>query len=178
MNPVATKSILAAGLLLMLGTIVAAQTQARKLSPEMERLKQMEGTWAATIKFGEAESKGTMVYKMDLGDQWLTSEFKADFGGAPFHGKGMDTYDSLTKKYVSVWVDSMATVPLNMQGDFDKEGKLLTMTGDSRGPDGKMAKTKIVTNMTDNDTMDFTMYGPGSDGKEGPMMTIHYSRKK
>src|SRR5260370_9109650 len=47
-----------------------------KPGPEHEHLKQMEGTWDATVKFGGEESKGTMTYKMGLGDMWLLSHFE------------------------------------------------------------------------------------------------------
>jgi len=156
----------------------AARAQPAKPGPELEKLKQLEGTWEATMKFGGSESKGTAVYRMDLGGMWLVSDFKGEFGGMPFSGKGLDSYDPLTKKYVSVWVDSMSTVPMTTTGEYDKDGKVLTMTGESRGPDGKMQKVKMVSEMKDKDTMLFTMFGQGPDGKDGEMFTISYKRKK
>jgi hypothetical protein len=168
--------ILVAGVALVLSP--AARAQAPKPGPEHEKLKELVGTWDATMNFMGSESKATAVYRMDLGGLWLVSEFKGDFGGMPFSGKGLDSYDPLTKKYVSVWADSMSTVPMTSTGEYDKTGKVLTMTGEGRGQDGKMQKMKMTSEMKDKDSMLFTMYGPGPDGKDGVMFTINYKRKK
>jgi hypothetical protein len=88
----------------------------------------------------------------------------------------MDTYDPQSKKYYSVWVDSMSTTPLQMSGNY--EGNKMVMVGESRGPDGKMLKMKFVTEMKDKNNMVFTIYAPGPDGKEGAMMSIIYERAK
>jgi hypothetical protein len=130
------------------------------------------------MKMGDAESKGTMVWKMDLGGLWLVSDFQGDFGGMKFSGKGMDGYDPIKKKYVSVWVDSMSTSPMLSEGTYDKDGKTLTMTGEGPGADGKPAKYKMTTEYKDKDTIFWTMYGPGPDGKEGMQFTISYKRRK
>jgi hypothetical protein len=147
-----------------------------KPGPEHEHLKQMEGTWDATVKAGGQESKGTMTYKM-MGDFWLISHFEGDFGGQKFEGRGMETYDPMKKKYVSAWSDSMGPSLLVMEGDYDKEKKTSTMTGEGPSPAGKVKFTSVVK-MIDADTMEFTLSGPGPDGKEATMITISYKRKK
>jgi hypothetical protein len=149
-----------------------------KPGPEHAMLKKAEGTWDATVKMEGQESKGTMTYKMDLGGLWLTSDYKGEFGGQKFQGKGLDTYDVGKKKYVGVWFDSMSTLPMVMEGTYDKEKKTMTMTGEGPGMDGKMTKYKSVLQDKDDDTMIFTMSSPGKDGKEAVMMTITYKRKK
>jgi len=146
--------------------------------PEHEVLKRIEGTWSAKIKMGDDESSGTATYKMVCGGLWLSSDFQGEFFGQPFSGRGMDTFDPEKKKYVSVWVDSMSARPLLMEGTYDKEKKTLTMTGEAPGPDGKLARHKLVTQMPDNDHQTFTMYIVGPDGQETKMMTIEYTRKK
>ncbi len=162
---------------MLLAPAARAQEPARP-GPEHEQLKKLVGTWEATIKFMGGESQGSVTYKMDLGGLWLVSDFQADFGGMKFQGRGLDTYDAGKKKYVSVWIDSMSTTPMLSDGTYDKEGKVLTMTGDGPGPDGKMIKHKMVSEMKDNDNMVFTMSSPDKDGKDQVMMTIVYRRKK
>jgi hypothetical protein len=162
---------------LIAGSTVKAQPP--RPGPELEHLKQLVGTWDATIKmtgFG-SESKGTMVYKMDIGGMWLVGNFKGDFGGMPFEGKGLDTYDPTSKKYVGVWVDSMSTKPMVMTGNLDKGAGEMVMTGEGPGAEGKMQRVKTVMKMEGNDAITFKMYAPGPDGKEAEMMTIHYKRK-
>jgi hypothetical protein len=155
-----------------------AQPAPPKPGPELDKLKALEGTWEATIKAGGMESKGSVTYKMDLGGLWLVSDFQSDFGGQKFQGKGFDSYDAGKKKYVTVWVDSMSTAPLHMEGTFDKDGKVLTMTGEGPGEDGKPTKFKTTSEMKDKDSMTFTMYTLDKDGKDQEMMTITYKRKK
>jgi hypothetical protein len=149
-----------------------------KPGPEHAQLKRVEGTWEATVKSEGHESKGTMTYKMELGGLWLVGDFKGEFMGQTFTGKGLDTYDPMKKKYVSVWFDSMSASPMVMEGTFDKDKKTLTMIGEGPGEGGKMTKYKSVLEHKDDDTMILTMSGPGKDGKDQVMMTITYKRKK
>jgi hypothetical protein len=146
--------------------------QGFKPGPEHEGLKELEGTWEATVKAGDMESKGTMIYKMDVGGLWLLSDFEGEFGDTKFKGHGVDGYDPGKKKYVGIWVDSMTPAPLISEGTYDKETKTSTMTGKLRGQDVKM-----VTTMKDKDNMTFTMYEV-KDGKDEKMLTIVYKRKK
>jgi hypothetical protein len=156
----------------------AVWAQPPKPAPEMERLKKFEGNWDATIKMGDMESKATATYKIDLGGMWLVGDFQGEFGGMKFQGKGMDTYDANKKKYVSVWIDSMSSSPLILEGNPDKDGKVMTMTGEGPGENGKPTKLKTTSQWTDKDTVVWTMATLDKDGKDQPMMTITYKRKK
>jgi hypothetical protein len=125
------------------------------------------------------EGKGVMTYKMDLGGLWLGSDFKGEFDGKPFEGKGFDSYDAAKKKYVSVWFDSMTASPMVSEGTADKDGKVLTYLGQGPpGPDGKPTKVKAVTELKDKDTIVSTMLAVDKDGKEQPMGMMTYKRKK
>jgi len=146
--------------------------------PEHETLKKLEGTWNAKVKMGDSESTATATYKMVCGGMWLMSDFQGQFGDQKFSGQGLDSYDPEKKKYVSVWVDSMSTRPMFLEGTYDKEKKTMTMTGEAPGPDGKLAKHKMVTHMPDDDHQTFTMYIVGDDGQDNKVMTIEYTRKK
>ncbi len=167
--------------LAMLASASSAFAQApapAKPGPEHELLKSMVGTWEATVKFAGQESKGTMVYKMGLGDLWLLSNFEGEFGGQKFEGRGMDTYDANKKKYVSVWADSMTASPMVIEGTYNAAEKKLTLEGMAPSPDGKSNKTTMVNEYKDQDNISSTMSGPGPDGKDAVMMTIVYKRKK
>ena len=94
-----------------------------------------------------------------------------------FQGKGLDTYDSATKKYRSVWVDSFSIMPRIMEGNLDKDEKVMTMTGEGRGPGGT-TKYKSITEIKDVDTVNFGLFIVDKDGKELPMVKITYKRKK
>ncbi|HEX5102276.1 MAG TPA: DUF1579 domain-containing protein [Pirellulaceae bacterium] len=150
-----------------------------KPGPEHAYLKAMEGVWDAEMVTPDGnKSAGTMTYKMQVGGLWLTSDYKGEFAGAEFTGKGLDSYDAKKKKYVGVWVDSMITSPLIMEGDMDEKTHTLTMNTEGPGPDGKPQKMKMVTKMPDKDHMNFEMFMTGADGKETSGFKINYTRKK
>jgi len=146
-----------------------------KPGPEHEMLKKMAGNWDFTMKMMGAESKGKVVYKMELGGMWLVSSLEGEIFGTKFYGKGLDSYDANKKKYVSAWFDSMSASPMIMEGTLDKEKKTLTLAGEGPGSDGKPTKYKSISVMPDDDTIEFSMYmGETKD----PSFTISYKRKK
>jgi hypothetical protein len=173
---VRTLSLLTCSLLLTASTARAQEPP--KPGTEHEKLKQLEGTWDCTIKMMGVESKGVMKYKMEVGGLWLVSDFVGEFGGMKFTGKGLDTYDAQKKKYVGVWVDAFSTSPLNMTGEYDAAGKVLTMEGEGPGPDGKPMKYRMVQSHKDADTIDWSMASPGPDGKWAIMLEMTYKRRK
>jgi hypothetical protein len=167
----------------VVGAGLLAQEGFPKPGPEHARLKSLEGTWEGNIKMTfpgmpAKESKATATYKMECGGLWLVGNFVGEFDGKPFQGKELDSYDATKKKYVSVWVDSMGTLPMNSEGTYDKEKKRLTMTSEYPGMDGKLTKYTMVTDYKDDDNMVWTMSAPGKDGKDTVVMTITYKRKK
>jgi Protein of unknown function (DUF1579) len=160
------------GVVLLILLPSARAQEPPKPGKEHDHLKRLVGTWDAETDFG----KGTMTYKMDLGGLWLIGDFEGEFGGMKFQGKGLDTYDSATKKYRSVWVDSFSTAPRIMEGNLDD--KVMTMTGAGRGPDGMPAKYKTIAEMKDTDTVSFGLFMVDKDGKDQPLVKITYKRKK
>ena len=167
------RALLASVALLNLVPSARAQ-EPPKPTQEHDHLKRLVGTWDAETEVG----KGTMTYKMGLGGLWLIGDFEGEFGGMKFQGKSLDTYDSATKKYRSVWVDSFSTAPRITEGSLDKDNKVMTMTGEGPGQEGKMAKFKSITEIKDADTVNFSLFMVDKDGKEQPMVKITYKRKK
>ena len=154
-----------------------------KPGPEHEILKDMEGTWDTVMTMAGAPkdapaSKGKSVSKMEIGGLWLTSKFEGDFAGAKFEGRGIDGYDQTKKKYTALWVDSMGTTPLILEGSYDAKAKAMTMIGDFTGPEGKPAKFKIKSVIKDKDHHTSTMSMIGEDKMEQEMFSIEYTRKK
>ncbi len=167
------------GLACSAGYVAAQEPPTPKPGPEHKMLAEMVGSWDCKIMMEgvPGESKGSSVSKMDLGGLWMSTEFEGDFGGLKFQGKGLDGYDPGKEKFVSLWVDSMSTAPVVMEGTYDEKTKTLTMTGEGPGMDGKTAKYKNTTTHADKDHQTFKMYQFNGD-KEALMMTIEYTRKK
>ena len=163
------------GMAMVLLAPTAGAQEPPKPGPEHEMLKKWVGTWDTTMKFMGGEVKGVATYKMELGGLWLTSTHEGEFGGMKFEGRGLDSYDPAKKKYVSVFVDSMSTSPLVMEGTYDKSTKALTMEGEGPGMDGKPTKYKTLAEWKDDNTVVFTMY---VGGEKEPGFTITYKRRK
>jgi hypothetical protein len=145
--------------------------------PEHEKLKEFVGKWTFTVKTPDGnESKGTSEYKLECGGLWLISDFKTDFGGGPFQGKGIDGFDPAKKKYVSVWVDSMTTAPMSFEGEYDKEGTTLTMISNSLGPDGKPAVWRSTSKLISKNEHRFEMFLKPAGSNEQSMMVVNYRR--
>lgn len=183
----------AAGVAMVLGfaSMAAAQEGAPgvpKPTAEHKVLAADAGTWDAVIKTymggPDAEpmtSKGTEVNTMMVGGLWSISEFKGDFGGMPFEGRGQFGYDPLKKMYVGTWVDSMTPNLSVLEGSYDAKTKTMTFVGDGVDVQTKAKYTqKMVTTMKDDGTRVFTLYMKmaATGDKEVKFMEITYTRKK
>jgi hypothetical protein len=145
-----------------------------KPGKEHDHLKRLVGTWEVDSEFGN----GTMTYKMGLDGLWLVGDFDGEFGGMKFKGHGLDTYDSATKKYRSVWVDTFSAKPRIMDGTLDKDEKVMTLTGEGRGRNGATATYKSITEIKDANTFEFALFMLDKDGKDQLLVKITYKRKK
>jgi hypothetical protein len=140
------------------------------------------GTWDAEMQthLGEGrviEAQGVEVNRACCGDLWVESEFVSEEKDGRFEGRGLMGYDAQKKKYVSVWVDSMGSQLAVMEGDYDAEKKLLTMSGAMPGKDGKMVEWTYETHHESPDKRHFYVRRPGPDGELMTVMTIQYTRR-
>lgn len=146
-------------------------------------MKMDVGTWNAEIKMwmpGTDEPmmmKGVETNRM-LGDLWLVSDFKGDFGGQAFEGHSLSGYDMKTEKYTGTWVDSMTPFPTKMTGEWDAETKTMTWETEGVNPEtGEMQEGKMVAKYGEKDSRTIEMWGPGPDGKMMKMMEMTYTKK-
>lgn len=123
-------------------------------------------------------SKGSMVNSMIMGDRVIKQEFKGEFMGQTFEGLGFMSYNPVTDKYDSVWMDSMGGMMTSSTGTCSADHKSWTFEGSECDPMTKQTmKYKDVATVTDNDHHSFTRYYLMPDGKEAKGMEIKYSRK-
>jgi len=139
-------------------------------------LAELVGEWTVKFETPGGEWTGKNVYKMAHGGLWLTSELDCKTPEGPFTGQGLDTYNPAKKKYVGIWVDSMSTMPIVLEGERSADGKTLTMTGKGPGMDGNPADFKTVTEYNSKDKHTFKMWMGQTTGE--PMMKAVYERKK
>jgi hypothetical protein len=147
-----------------------------------------EGTWDATIKMVRggpgaepAISKGVEVNTVMPGGLWLLSRFEGSFGGMAFEGRGQFGYDTVQKKYVGTWIDSVSPTLSILEGTYDASTKTMTYVGEGFDHATRSKFTqKMVTTTKDDGTRVFHLYVKSDEtgGKEALMMEITYSKRK
>lgn len=145
----------------------------------------LAGSWTTHIKEWmepgkpPMESTGTAELKMLLNGRFLYQEVTGQMMGQPFSGIGIDGYDNIRKKYITAWMDSMATGIFIMEGTASSDGKTITLTGQHEAPGGGHMSHRAVWTLVDTNTQTYVMYGahPG-DKKEMKIMDITYKRKQ
>jgi hypothetical protein len=152
--------------------------------PEQKLLKELAGTFDATIAFvgddgKKNESKGVMKRQMILDGRILHEEYEGTVGGQPFKGLGMTGFDAHKKKYTSVWADSMTNSIAISEGMYDEKTKTYHHTGEDVDPyTGKKLKTRDELQIVGPNEQLLTMYRQPAGGKEFKMLEIRYVRKK
>jgi hypothetical protein len=147
-------------------------------------LASMAGRWNTKIKSWmepgrpPLESTGTCEQKMILGGRYLQQEFTGEMMGSPFTGIGVTGYDNHTQKYVSTWIDSMGTAILFFEGTASADGKTITQECRYNDPVKGPMKWRSVTQIMDDNTQAFEMYGTDKSGREEKMMEITYTRRR
>jgi len=143
----------------------------------------LAGSWTTTTKEWmepgkpPTESTGTAEMKMLLDGRFLYQEYNAQMMGQPFSGVGIDAYDNMRKRYVTVWLDTMSTGVFTMEGTASADGKTITLKGQHAEPGGGHMTHRAIWKIVDDNTQTFDMYGAHHGGKETKMLEITYSRK-
>ena len=177
------------GMLFVAGTAVGQEMSAEdiamfdKYAMPGESHKLMEpiiGEWEETVVMWFAPEappvtmEATMSAEWILDGRWVWSEHRGSMMGRPFHGIGLDGYDSYREEYVSIWMDNMSTAPMISRGTHDPATNEVTlmasvddfMTGREDVP------VRSVTHWTDSDTFVFEMYVAGEDGTDYQTMEL------
>lgn len=149
---------------------------------EHKHLWKLEGTWdqALTWTEGGQEMKETSSAKFTkvFNGMFMQQEVNGKMMGMPFHGLELMGYSKATKKYQSVWIDSMGTGMMITEGTPDSTGKVITFNGTMDDPMmGGQTKVKTVVTWADDNKFTFDMYGTMGD-QEQKMMSIVYTRSK
>jgi hypothetical protein len=123
-------------------------------------------------------SKGTCKQQMILDGRFLLQEYTGDMMGSTFKGINLIGYDNYTKKYVSIWVDSMSTAIYFFEGTASRNGKTITQVSRYDDPARGPLTWRSVSRIVDDNTMLYEMYQTPKRGKEEKMMEMTLTRKK
>lgn len=161
----------------------AMMEQMGKTGPEHAVLKQAIGEWTIEESAWMDPAQPPMktqyrcVFTEVLGGKWVRQEVTGEFMGQPYQGLGMAGYDTLAKRYVSTWHDSMSTATMLIKGESTDGGKTIVYKGTmencpmTAGP----MDMKGVLSFDSADRMTFSMAGI-VDGKERKMFEMVYTR--
>lgn len=154
--------------------------------PEHDEFQKMVGRWDVVMRSWTApetepmRSEGTADFRLILDGRYIEQKFKYDFMGQTYEGLGIEGYDRIKKKYVSVWMDNAGTGIFMNVGTVDESGKIRTYHGKMDDPfTGQKDKVvKSIGRMISDDHVVFEMYDVRPDVGEFKTMEIEYRRRK
>lgn len=147
-------------------------------------LERMAGSWNTRFTSWmepdqpPIELSGTCHQQMILDGRFLKQEYNGEMKGEPFNGFGVMGYDNHTRKYVSIWMDTMGTAIMLFEGTAGEDGKSITQTARYDDPVQGPMEWRSVTTIVDDFTLTMEMYTTSKSGKEMKMMEGTYSRKR
>ena len=149
------------------------------LEPFVGRFTTSSRMW---MKPGEPplQSTGSAEHTWVLGGRFLQMDVRGDLGGQLFEGLGYLGYDNIRGEYTAVWLDNVSTGITRASGEFDPVTKRYSERGTFSCPmtGEKDRRFRGEWKVIDNDTLSYTKYNPGPDGKEVKGMEISYKREK
>ena len=148
-----------------------------------KRLASLEGNWTfKTVGLMDPEnpmeSKGTCRQKMILDGRFLQQEYTGNMMGTIFKGLNLIGYDNHTKKYQSIWIDSMITALYYFEGTASRDGKTITQKSRYDDPARGPIAWRSVTKILDKDNLVYEMYIAVKRGRERKEMEMTLTRKK
>lgn len=123
------------------------------------------------------ETAGVSEQKMVLGGRFLQQDVTGEMAGSAWTGIGFTGYDNHTRKFVTVWMDTMGTGIYLFEGPVGADGKSFTQKSRYDDPVKGPMEWRAVTRAVDDNTLVFEMYGTVLGGKEEKMMEMTYTRK-
>ena len=147
-------------------------------------LANLAGSWTTKTKAWmepdkpPMEDTGTCEQKMILNGRYLQQEYTGEMMGSPFTGINLIGYDNHTKKYVSIWIDSMSTGIYYFEGTASPDGKTITQKSSYDDPVRGPTVWRSVTRLVDDNTLQYEMYLTSKRGKKEKMMEMTITRKR
>jgi len=103
----------------------SASTSSEQVSPHEQLASHFVGRWKVEQTFwsnaGSTTETGTEVGEWVLAKRHVLSTLTSQFGGQPFTGITIMSYDSAKQKYLTTWVDSLSTSQFRCDGDYDSK---------------------------------------------------------
>ncbi len=147
-------------------------------------LAKLAGSWNTKTKAWmepdkpPMEGTGTCEQKMLFDGRYLQQEYAGEMMGDKFAGINLIGYDNHTKKYVSIWIDSMSTGIYYFEGSASEDGKIITQEASYDDPVKGPTRWRSVTRIVNKNKMEYEMYLTSKGRKEEKMMEMTVTRRK
>ncbi len=143
------------------------------------------GSWSTKSRHWMELDKPPMEFagfcerKMILDGRFLQDEFSGEMMGSPFKGIGVIGYDNQSKKYVSIWMDSMSTGIYFLEGTASQDGRTISLESRFNDPIKGPGTWHLVTRIVDENTEVAEMRMTYESGAEEKCETTYtrYTRK-
>lgn len=148
-------------------------------SPELAVLLADCGTWEGEVSMqmggaGALKAKCRDVVTTVCGGRFTWSDHTGSLMGTPYEGHVLTGYDSKSKQYVAIWIDSTNGAFLRTEGPYDEKTKTMTQRGTTYDPSGNRAKVMMTSTKPDQDTRQVRMrFG---EGKRPLVLATDYHR--
>jgi len=148
---------------------------------EHHRLGEAVGRWAVECTYfmlpGQPPLQARAQDNIErVGPYWTLSNFRSEMMGAPFRGHAAVGFDPVKNKWVSTWIDSMSPFLFVLEGGFDTSGKVLAMTGEVAGLDGRPVRYRTREEHLSRDHRVLDMFHTMPDSPETQMFRFVYRR--
>ncbi len=183
--------------LFLISSYVYAQDEMGQASPEQkawmdymtpgwahEMLATNVGEWKTAAKFWMSPgsepsvSEGTAVNEMMMGGRYLKSMNTSTVMNMPMEGMSLEGYDNAAKEFTNIWIDNMGTGIMVGHGNYDKDSKTITYTGNIMDPiSGKEMSFRETMKYVDDNTRFMEMFIISDEGQEFKSMEVQYTKK-
>jgi len=146
-------------------------------------LARLAGTWETRSRgwMGPdrppVESTGTCEQQMVLDGHYLQQTYSGDMMGQPFTGISLLGYDNHTKKYQSIWIDTMSTGVYFFEGTASRDGRTIMQESRYDDPVHGPSVWRTVTRINGDNTIEFEMFLTPKGEQEIKMMEMTITRK-
>ncbi len=149
-----------------------------------EQLAKRVGTWKVASWMHPEDGGAPQLTQMTstiepmYGGRYFVERLQGEFLGEPFEGFGIVGYNNVSRRYNSIWMDSMSTGIEYFTGFYSVEDGGVIWFGNSTDPVvGGMRRAKIVTRTISDDehSMTLGLLEPTS-GEYGKSMEMFYTR--
>ncbi len=163
--------------------MMKAMEDAGKVTENHMALDYLVGNWSTKTKWWQApgtkpeETEGKTHFESILGGRFVRETVDGTMMGKKFQGIGYLGYDNMKKKYITLWMDSMATGVFTLEGDSPDKGKTIKSSGEFLCPiTGKEKFIRSVMKKVGKNEVVYEHYEKDPGGKEFKALEVAYKR--